>query len=445
MHTMDMNIKPVGYTPQTSQPEKPSAVQGGQTEPKPAGDEVTISGEKPPEPGTKKKWTFLLYGAGDNNLSPYIENNVKDMEKVGSDDHTHLVAQLDKSAGDCKRYYITKNDAGGSLKSPVLENMGPSVDMSNPQTLTDFIVWGVKNYPGDNIGLSIGDHGGGTAGAVADDRDGAGGMMTPQVLKKAIQDAEDILGKKLDMVGFDCCLMANTEVAYELRNTANYLVASEETEGGAGWPYTKVLTEQALKALQEALNNRINVSPKDLATKIVTDAATVQGDLPTMSSIDLSKMDDVAKSVDTFAQAILDTNTPMKTISGIANQSESFSEFKDLFDFANKVANDKTIADENLKTTAKGVLESLGKAILANEHSDRYPEAHGLQIELSTWGGPSSSYKELEFAKNTKWDEAMAKIGKKAAEAEGGPAGPAGPTGPVPGPADIDWNGYYDY
>jgi len=442
---MDMNIKQIGYTPQTYQTDKPAAAQAGQTgqaEPRPAGDEVTISAEKPPEPGTKKKWTFLLYGAGDNNLSPYIENNVKDMEKVGSDDHTHLVAQLDKSSGNCKRFYITKNTEGGPIKSPVLEDMGASVDMSNPKTLTDFIVWGVKTFPGDFIGLSIGDHGGGTAGAVADDRDGSGGMMKPQTLKKAIKDAEEVLGRKLDMIGFDCCLMANTEVAYELRDTANFLVASEETEGGAGWPYTKVLTEQALKALQEALNKRINVSPKELATKIVTDAGTVQGDLPTMSSIDLSKMEDVAKSVDSFSQSILDTKTPMSTLSKLVNQTESFSEFKDLYDFTNKVANDKTITDEKLKASAKGVMESLARAILANEHSSQYPEAHGLQIELSAWGGPSYDYKELEFAKNTKWADAMAKIGS--GKAEEGQAGPAGPGGPASGPSDIDWEGYFD-
>jgi hypothetical protein len=439
---MDMNIQSVGAARQNVQTDKPAGVPAGQTEPKPAGDEVSITGEKPPAPGTEKKWTFLLYGAGDNNLSRFIENNVKDMEKVGSDDHTHLIAQLDKSSGDCKRFYITKNTAGGEIKSPVLENMGPSVDMSNPQTLTDFIVWGAKTYPGQFIGLSIGDHGGGTAGAVADDRDGSGGMMKPQVLKKAIQDAEDILGRKLDMVGFDCCLMANTEVAYELRNTANYLVASEETEGGAGWPYTKVLTEEALKALQEALKTRINVEPKEFVTKIIKDFQSVQGDLPTMSSVDLGKMDDVAGKVDAFSQAILDTKTPMGTLKQIASQTESFSEFKDLYDFTQKVANDKSISDEKLKAAAKDVMASLDQAILASEHSSNYPEAHGLQIELPSWGGTSYGYKDLEFAQKTKWADALARISSGKVEGEPAPSG-----GPAPGPGgfDFDDGGMYEF
>jgi hypothetical protein len=442
IHNMDMNIQSVGVTPQNFQTDKPAGVPAGQAEPKPAGDEVSISGEKPPQPGTQKKWTFLLYGAGDNNLSSYIENNVKDMEKVGSDDHTHLVAQLDKSSGDCKRYYVTKNDQPG-IHSPVLENMGPHVNMADPKTLTDFIVWGAKTYPGEFIGLSIGDHGGGTAGAVADDRDGGYGMMSPQTLKKAITDAENILGRKLDMIGFDCCLMANTEVAYELKDTANYLVASEETEGGYGWPYTKILTEEALKALQEALKTRINVSPKEFATKVTSEASTVQGDLPTMSTIDLGKMGDVAQKLDGFAQAILDTDTPMKSLKTIAGQTESFQEFKDIYDFSKKVSEDQTIKDEKLKTAAKDVIASLDQAILASEHSERYPDAHGLQIEIPSWGGLSSGYKDLQFAKDTKWDEAMNKMtAKTPGEVEEGPVTP-GPGGPG-WPGGFDFDGFYE-
>jgi hypothetical protein len=418
---MDMNIKPVGLTPPGAQTEKPAGVSQNQTEQKPAGDQVSISGQKPPEPGTEKKWTFLLYGAGDNNLSRFIENNVKDMEKVGSDDHTHLVAQLDKSSGDCKRFYVTKVEGEASgvqgVQSPVLENMGPSVNMADPQTLTDFIVWGAKNYPGEYIGLSIGDHGGGTAGAVTDDRNGKG-IMTPPNIKKAIKDAEDILGRKLDMVGFDCCLMANTEVAYELKDTANYLVASEESEGGAGWPYTKVLTEQALKSLQEALKTRINVEPKEFVTKIIEDASTVQGDLPTLSSIDLGKMDNVAQKIDGFAGAILDTKTPMSDLKSLVSKTQSFSGFKDIYDFCDKVVKQEAIQDENLKAAAKEVIASLDEAILANEHKESYPGAHGLQIELKTYGGPSSAYKDLAFARDTKWGQAISKIAGKGAEGE---------------------------
>jgi len=212
--------------------------------------------------------------------------------------------------------------------------------------------------------------------------------------------------------------MANTEVAYELKDTANYLVASEESEGGAGWPYTKVLTEQALKSLQEALKTRINVEPKEFVTKIIEDASTVQGDLPTLSSIDLGKMDNVAQKIDGFAGAILDTKTPMSDLKSLVSKTQSFSGFKDIYDFCDKVVKQEAIQDENLKAAAKEVIASLDEAILANEHKESYPGAHGLQIELKTYGGPSSAYKDLAFARDTKWGQAISKIAGKGAEGE---------------------------
>jgi hypothetical protein len=420
------NIRQVGISQQNYQTDKPTGVPQGQPqaqpETKPATTDIVALGTNGvPEAGTQKKWTFLLYGAGDNNLSQFIENNVNDMEKVGSDANTHLVSQLDLSQGDCKRYYITKDDQPG-IHSPMLENMGPRVDMSNPKTLTDFIVWGAKNFPGEHLALSISDHGGGTAGAIADDRDGHGGMMKPQDIKKAIKDAEDQLGKKLDVLGFDCCLMANTECAYEFKDVANYLLASEETEGGAGWPYNKVLSDEAVKRLQEALKHRINVDPKEFSIEMVKHAGDVQGDLPTMSTTDLGKMGDVARKIDTFAQAILKTDTPMSELKLLGTKTQSFTGFKDIFDFCDRVTRDETIKDPALKAAAKEVMVSLeGKdgregAILANEHSSSYPNAHGLQIELPSWGGASFDYKELAFANDTKWADALAKMCSKKEE-----------------------------
>ena len=43
--------------------------------------------------------------------------------------------------------------------------------------------------------------------------------------------------KKLEMIGFDACLMSSVEVASLLSNYAKYMVASQEVEPGYGWDY----------------------------------------------------------------------------------------------------------------------------------------------------------------------------------------------------------------
>ncbi len=405
-----MNIRTTSSLPEQINIErKPAAQPQKEAQQAPVQDNVTIGGNQQVDQGVHKKWTFLHYGAADNNLAKLIMLDVDEMEKVGSDANTHIVSQLDQSVGSCKRYYVTQDNQQGKLNSPVLEDMGPKVDMSNPKTLTDFITWGVKNFPGDNLAVVIGSHGGGTMGAAADDRDGH--IMSPAGLKQAFADAEKITGKKVDVLGFDCCLMANTEVAYELKDSAKFIVASEESEGGYGWPYHNVMNENVLYSLQQALASKLTITPEQFAKKIVTDASHAQSDLPTMSTIDTSKMPGVAKAFDDFAKSIIDTDTSKATLKDIARKSQSFSSFKDSYHFCEQIVKSNSITDEKLKAEAQKVMDSLNEAIIANQSSKQYPNAHGLQMEIPTGGYMSSGYQKLDFAKDTKWDEAMASMG----------------------------------
>jgi len=406
-----MDIKSVNMqsTMPMNRTSAPAETSQGQAPPQ---DGVQIGGGQN-DVGIQKKWTFLHYGAADNNLSSFIREDVCEMEQVGSDANTHIVSQLDQRTGNCKRYYINKEPAAG-LQSPVVEDMGPKVDMSNPKTLTDFLVWGQKNYPGEHVALVIGSHGGGTMGAAADDRDGH--IMSPGGLKQAFADAEKITGKKVDILAFDCCLMANTEVAYELRDAAKYIVASEESEGGAGWPYHNVLNENVLYGLQEALAKKLTISPEEFAKKIIKDTAQIPRDLPTMSAIDTSKMPEVAKQLDGFAKAIIDTDTDKATLKSIASKTEKFESFRDTYHFCKQIVESTSITDENLKAQAQNVMNAVNDAVIANQSSKQYPNAYGLQMEIPTYGNVSSGYQKLDFAKDTQWDEAMAKLNSKEAD-----------------------------
>ena len=46
---------------------------------------------------------------------------------------------------------------------------------------------------------------------------------------------------KIDVIGFDACLMAMLETAYALRDSGSVMVASEELEPGDGWSYDNFL------------------------------------------------------------------------------------------------------------------------------------------------------------------------------------------------------------
>src|SRR5260370_280022 len=83
--------------------------------------------------------------------------------------------------------------------------------------------------------------------------DSNGTWMSLPKIQQGLQEAHQATGRKLDVVGFDACLMANTEVAHQLKDEADFLVGSQEVEGGAGWPYNRVLSKTMLDSLEQTL------------------------------------------------------------------------------------------------------------------------------------------------------------------------------------------------
>ncbi len=131
------------------------------------------------------------------------------------------------------RYLIS----GGKIETA--EMIDKTTCMSEPESLTDFIVWAKKNYPADRYMLVLWDHGGGFASGYGVDslNDRAAAGETTMKASEII-DAIKGAGMKFDVIGFDACLMQNVEYANALEPYADYYLASEETEPGTGWFYT---------------------------------------------------------------------------------------------------------------------------------------------------------------------------------------------------------------
>ena len=113
------------------------------------------------------------------------------------------------------------------------------LNMGDPDTLADFIIFGLNNFPAEKYGLVLWDHGGGAIAGFGHDENfdyyDEGSLTLPEMdyaFKKAGLD-----GQKLEWLGFDSCLMATVEMAQIASRYAKYLVASEDLEPGDGWDY----------------------------------------------------------------------------------------------------------------------------------------------------------------------------------------------------------------
>ncbi len=147
----------------------------------------------------------------------------------------------------------------GRLKE--IENL-PLQDSCDPDTLSDFMSYCDENYPADHRMLVLWDHGGGVVGYGVDDIFGTN--MSLEMLQEAFAQTyeADPENPHYDIIGFDACLMASTEVAHNLYGYGKYLAASEETEPGDGWTHNTYL---------EAMSADATLSPAAVA-EAITDA-----------------------------------------------------------------------------------------------------------------------------------------------------------------------------
>lgn len=118
-------------------------------------------------------------------------------------------------------------------------------DMADPAMLTAFIDYCCDNFSADKYSLILWDHGGGPAGGFGFD-DRYWNSMSFSGIVEAIQSTKLIGGgDRLEIVDFDACVMATTDIATALSLYADYLVVSAETEPGYGQDYSSWLNALA--------------------------------------------------------------------------------------------------------------------------------------------------------------------------------------------------------
>lgn len=361
-----------------------------------------------------RKWTVLMWSACDNNLYECCVNDL-DKSEEGTNDSVHVLATVDHrpSGGGAQRLELQK-DGLPLLHSPVKADHG-DFDTANPKNLADFIEWGIKNYPAENYWLVISDHGDAWKGAAQDE--GHHTWMSLPQIESGLKEARERTGRKLDMLSFDCCHMASTEVAHQLQNESRYLVASEEVMGYIGLPY------------QEILKDAAGLSPHQLAQHLVHTSKANPEDIPTFSAVDLEKMPSVTKAVTALGQAITQSPLTGQELRGVLQDTQAFWEYRDLKHLATNLGQQP---DANLAQAAVDVQVALSEAIVAEQHAASHPNAGGLQIEVHPdseearqaryreealdrndprpWKTTEGSYAETSFARETGWTEAIAKI-----------------------------------
>ena len=364
------------------------------------------------------EWTVMVYLDADNNLESAGIDDINEMEMVGSSTDVNIVVQADRIPNydisnnnwtTTRRYYITQDFDPIQINSQLISDLG-ELNMGTPQTLINFANWAVTNYPAKKYLLVIWNHGGGfrsteLAKDIAWDDTSGGDKITMSELKYALSVISTQAGKNIDIVGMDACLMAMTEVAYQIKNYADILVASEENVPNDGWPYDSILSQ---------LVSNPTMTPNQLATNIVDSYvfSYTASDNVTKSAIDLSYMDTLATQLSNLALAIMsDTITPSVNYINASNSSQYYGDhdFIGLYDFCNKVLTYSNSV--SVKNIALSIQQTLNSAVLRWGYNGwGVNGSRGLSIYFP-YTYYDTYYNNTNFAQDTQWDEMLLSLG----------------------------------
>jgi clostripain len=382
-----------------------------------------------------KKWTFMVFMNADNDLDEFGVEDIKEMERAGLSDDVNAVVQIDRFKLPARRYDVsgrsfqsTADDWG--IKSKKVMELN-EVDMGDFKELVKFVKWAKEKYPAQNYMLTVWNHGagwkkrgakGGFKGISYDDD--SNNHISAKELGVAMTAIHGILGKPLDVFGMDACLMQMIEVAYELKDGTRYIVASEETEPGDGWPYHLILGP---------LYKNPSMDARGLAKMIPQayfqsyfNAHDEPGDSPysrnnkagnsyskrvkstTLSAIDCSYIDDLVCAIDSLSETLITTvsknKSELQAVASAVAGSQKFYAYDnvDLGDLIHYMS--QNTRNKDIKEAADKVKMIYKKVIVENKLTgDAKKDATGLAIyfPMETF---EEAYSATKFA-NTLWDE----------------------------------------
>ncbi|MDR0475333.1 MAG: hypothetical protein LBH43_16885 [Treponema sp.] len=315
----------------------------------------------------KRKWTFIIYMAADNDLESAAIADFSELESVNYAaapisilvllDRHHDYDMTNGNWSDTRLFEVKTDSSGmnstiisARLDCPELgltRDSETELNTADPLVLSRLIDFAKRAYPAEQYALFIWGHGTGWRGGHDTD------SLSEPVKAIAFDDTHGqymslpafgnaIAGKGLSLIGFDTCYAAILEVVYEIRNCAKRFVGSEGAIMSTGWDYSSLFTDFLSKA---------GLSVNDLANSIQKQFSEQYSGLnnATISQVQLSQIDNLFAKFNDFACVLAESidNEPAKNavLNQLLHNVESyyFTSFPsdlyiDIFDFTKKIA-----------------------------------------------------------------------------------------------------------
>jgi hypothetical protein len=391
------------------------------------------------------EWTVMMYVAGDNDLEGMAPVNLDEIEGVCPSDDVKVIMLVDTMTlfEGTHWYFVNDGDDHMDLQGgvhrcdcdKVVGGCPGELNMGEGATLGYFVAESADYAPAENYMLVLWDHGASWYGICWDEgallADGEADCLQMHEIAEALaSSSEHLPDGRLQILGFDACLMAGIEVAYELRTHAEYMVAAVTTIPREGWAYDEVIDRMDLKE---------EPSPFEVGTVIVDTyidkfspcAGSGIGGYPyaSLSLIDLSIMDALVKEgVKPFSSALLGHVTDdarkgyVQSAEARTPQLQYLGEldpFVDLGLFAEAIA----VRYPDMQKTCESVVELVGAAVVYFDYVTSDLGGSMTTTGMSIWYtcswnhlhdyGGLEYYATMDFGMDTDWDEFLTALSEQ--------------------------------
>ena len=328
-----------------------------------------------------KTTTLLVYMCGTDLQDAGCEDLVE-MAEVEAGDAINMVVL----AGGAKEWDL--EDLKGNRRTLAvirdgyfesLEDWGKA-SMGSPDSLEEFLRYGLTEYPADRTIVVLWDHGAGSEGGVCFDETANDDGLTIAEMNSVLNKLDQsVPGYHINIFGCDACMMATYEMAAMLsHHDIGYYVASEELEPGTGWYYTAWL---------DLLKNDPDLSDTDLCGAII-ESYMDEGlkndpdDYLTLSAVDLSKMSALETRMEQFA-SVMSGQIDSGNISAIRRGRSRMYTFGSFADGSWDMVDLGTALDAYAQfdsETAANVKRSLSEAVILSNQTANLGTCSGLSI-----------------------------------------------------------------
>ena len=420
-----------------------------------------------------KEWTIMIYMAGDNNLSvdmAYALEQIKGVAGSGPNS-PNLLVYYDGNSPAIPTLYCDFSEANHpkyvrSFKVPdklydVPEKQNENA--ANRKSVLNFVDWCVNKVEVENNGevtygrkarryaLIFSGHSLGfqDVGLFRDESSGKSMKMSDlyfalqqmtgtedelraEAKERGLSGEEEeaattvLLGQKLDILGFDSCVMGMLEVGYQFGSVAKTMIASEGSVPNAGWTYAKILgtlthTDKVERSASQVAEGFVRKFIKS------QDSYTVGGVSVDMAAWDLSRMPDLAKAFnDLTALLVVCLEDPGSRVyrqmerailhahwrcqSYMYDQNIDLGDFCELLDrecqhIVSDLGGDDTMIVESIQLACRNVLNELRAAVIVSGFSGGgYQYSNGVSV-FFPWSREGyevsrKNYEGLWFAKD---------------------------------------------